>query len=476
MIRQGILAFEPVSTTSRRVAGLSLLERGIRTMARAGIEQILVIVPAGGSPTLSQITRNLEISIEFVTWGTTPPPSFVPQGGFLLLLGDYVHHYSSLQALLERDPDGRDLVVHAAPSPREDRPLYEVSASSTSVDFAELERADGRACSGAFLCTSGLFTPAELTSAETDLWTFLQARAAGRQIAVQEAPLPLWRRVGDRRSARAAKNMLFSQVTKSTSGFVSRYINARISIPTSKFLVETGITPHMVTVLLVLTTGLSAAYLVTQATDAFKLALAGILWQFAAIFDRCDGEIARIKLCESKFGEWFDTVTDNIAYICAYIGVIIGIHRLHPDTMLYVYLGISAITTLVLILIVMYSYAVKTGSGSLQNYLVGFASVPDSEKSLVYKFMERYAFIAKRDFFSFFIFLTAIFNCLEIAYWFVIAGLHLLVVGVLISQNKMVHRHRSAHLAEPQAAVPLLDSVSSPAPTFGDGGGLEERQ
>ena len=220
----------------------------------------------------------------------------------------------------------------------------------------------------------------------------------------------------------------------------------------------------MITVLLVLTTGLSAAYLVTQANDYTRLALAGILWHFAAVFDRCDGEVARVKLCESKFGEWFDTVTDNISYICAYICMLIGMHRLYPETALYLYLGISAIIALLLSLAIMYSYALKTGSGSLQNYLVGFAKVPDDQKGLTYRFMERYGFMAKRDFFSFFFFLTAIFNYLEISYWFAVVGLHLIAVGVLISQHKMLQRHqesRSEALAEAAALDTLSVSPSS---------------
>ena len=98
------------------------------------------------------------------------------------------------------------------------------------------------------------------------------------------------------------KNMLFGQVTKTTSGFISRHINARLSIPTSKLLVETGLSPHAITVLLVLTTGLYSAYLVSIARDYSTLLIGGILWQLAAVFDRCDGEVARFKLCESKFG------------------------------------------------------------------------------------------------------------------------------------------------------------------------------
>ena len=60
VIRNGILAFDRGVRPERRCAGLTLLERGIRTMARAGIERLVVVVPTrapgrgwAGSPAVS---------------------------------------------------------------------------------------------------------------------------------------------------------------------------------------------------------------------------------------------------------------------------------------------------------------------------------------------------------------------------------------------------------------------------------------
>ena len=134
--------------------------------------------------------------------------------------------------------------------------------------------------------------------------------------------------------------------------------------------------------------------------------MAGLLWHLAAVFDRCDGEIARVKLCESKFGAWFDTVTDNIAYICASFAFVIGFRKLHPDPV-YLYIGLWCIGALVLYLVVMYIYLWKTGSGSLQQFTVNLSrDVEDADKGIFYRLMERIAFMAKRDFF----FLCIFFN------------------------------------------------------------------
>ena len=43
------------------------------------------------------------------------------------------------------------------------------------------------------------------------------------------------------------------------------------------------------------------------------LFLGGILAQISSILDGVDGEIARIKFLETKFGKWFDSVLDRYA-------------------------------------------------------------------------------------------------------------------------------------------------------------------
>ena len=459
MVKKGVLVFENTGAGLRamkqRVAGLTLLERGIRTMARAGLRSIVVLCPSGGQTKLSPVTRKLEIEIDFVAW-ESPEDAMDSSEGHLLLWGDHVHHHSSLCELMETELGPHELIVHAGQTHQ---------AVNLPVGLDQLRRGadtaaeDGLASTGAFLCAAGVLTPGAISSRCCDLEALIRQGIDGLRFELRRSEQELWRRVVDRSSSRSAKNMLFSQVTKSTSGFVSRNINARISIPTSKLLVETGLSPHAVTVLFVLTTGLAAAYFVTLAEDYKMLLLSGVLWQFAAIFDRCDGEIARVRLCESKFGAWFDTVTDNIAYIAAYVGLLIGVQRLYPDHHYYMGLGVSAVIALFLYLGVAYRYALKTGSGSLQHYLRdSIQNVPADEKIFVYKIMERYGFIAKRDFFSFFFFITAATNMIQATYWFVIIGQHLLVVAVLVSQRKVHETYQRNRIAKDDG-VPALEPV-----------------
>jgi len=248
--------------------------------------------------------------------------------------------------------------------------------------------------------------------------------------------------VGDRRDARAVKNMLFGQVTKKTSGFVSRHLNARLSIPTSKILVETGLSPHMITMLLVMPTGLVAAYLMLSPYEYPKLALSGILWYLAAVFDRCDGEVARVKLCESKFGAWFDTVTDNIAYVCASLCFLAGFSKVHPEPV-YMIIGLSCIGMLLVFLVVMYISAWRSGSGSLQHFMTNFTKqVTEADRGLIYRILQRGTFMGKRDFFSFFYLLTAVANSIEVFFLFAALLYIVQLIGAVSFYRRM---HRVAH-------------------------------
>jgi len=460
---QGILVFDDLSCESApptlRVAGLSLLERGVRTMARAGIRRLLIIVPEGTSLQLSRFAQRLDIHVEFARWGASSPPTFAPSEAFLLLRGDHVHHHSSLTAFVRDGLEGRDCMAQVGPPTAAGRAACWISDLPEAMSFTRLPMPGSRVSAGAFLCASDLFTPGELTAKTGDLWTFLAECLQGRSGACSEVAPEQWQWVSDCHGAREAKEMLFDQVSKSTSGLVARALNVRISVPLSKMLIETGITPNMATVFLVLSTGLFSAYLISQPDTYLRIFLAGVFWQLASVLDGCDGEIARVKLGETKFGAWFDTITDNLSYICAYSGLLIGMHWLQPDNLLPIYAGLSAIASLLLTLGILYAYALKTGTGSLQYYLGDLArKIPDGEKDWSHRLLERFGFVIKRDFLSLFIAVGLIANQFEAVYWSLVFLLHIAALGVLTTQYRLLGERatESRHLVPKLLPAPML--------------------
>jgi len=451
----GLLVFDD-SDDGRQIAersfgGLRLLERGIRTMARAGVRRLLVVTAPGTRTTVGKVTDRLDLELEFVEWGTKPHMRFGAGEDVLCLFGDHAHHDTSLSDLVADGTGADEVVIQVAPASQQIELLVAQVSDLDASHQMQLAWAPGpveEASTGAFL-VDGALTPHEISTSGAPLIDFLRVRSAGRALRTKAGEAHLWQRVIDRRTARAARAMLFGQVTKATSGPISRHLNARMSIPISKLLIETGISPHMVTVLFVMSTGLTAAYLMSHPMPHWRLALAGFLWQMAAVLDRCDGEIARVKLCESQFGAWFDTVTDNIAYLSAYVAFLVAVTKLHPDQPLFLYAGYSAVLAMLLSLGIMYHYALKTGNGSLQKYLVGYAALPPEQKGVLYRLLERYSFVAKRDFFAFVHFVFAILNQFDMIYLYTVGGLHLMTLGVVISQRKMLTHHAENGSMEP---------------------------
>jgi len=115
--------------------------------------------------------------------------------------------------------------------------------------------------------------------------------------------------VGERRAVRA----LFEACRKPVDGIVSRHLNRHVSLSLSRLLVNTPVTPNMMTIV---TFGVSlvACWLVLDASYA-TTAAAGVLMQLNSILDGCDGELARVRHQGSKLGQWLDTVGDDLSNV-----------------------------------------------------------------------------------------------------------------------------------------------------------------
>ena len=88
------------------------------------------------------------------------------------------------------------------------------------------------------------------------------------------------------------------------------------------WLARTPITPNQIT-LGALLTGLGAAGCLMIAGQASAV-LAGLLLIVSYTLDNCDGEIARMKDMQSRFGAIFDTTTDAVVHAGLFAGLAIG--------------------------------------------------------------------------------------------------------------------------------------------------------
>ena len=140
----------------------------------------------------------------------------------------------------------------------------------------------------------------------------------------RSVPLDSWQRVRTPDEQKIADNKLNCWLMKPTDGIFAQ-MNRKISIPISRQLIRWPITPNMVSIFTLGVGLLSGAFF---AVGTYRYVLLGaILSVWASILDGCDGEVARLKLQESDFGCWLETICDYFYYLLVFSGMAIGLVR-----------------------------------------------------------------------------------------------------------------------------------------------------
>jgi len=99
-------------------------------------------------------------------------------------------------------------------------------------------------------------------------------------------------------------------------GYVSRYINRRISDPIAKILARTGVTPNQISWAAFGLAALSSLSFIYNWNIA-----AGLLAQLSSTIDGVDGSLARLKGMSSAFGGFLDSILDRYADILIMLGL-----------------------------------------------------------------------------------------------------------------------------------------------------------
>ena len=137
----------------------------------------------------------------------------------------------------------------------------------------------------------------------------------------------------------AARRLLLLGLIKDEEGFMSRHVERRISLAVSRVLASTSVTPNAMTIGSVAIGVLGA---VLFAAGPARLQLPGaLLFLLHSILDGCDGELARLKFLESRFGGILDFWGDNVVHVAVFLGIGVGAWRATGETW-PLWLGLSA--------------------------------------------------------------------------------------------------------------------------------------
>ena len=115
---------------------------------------------------------------------------------------------------------------------------------------------------------------------------------------------------------------LLRGLVKDTDGFMARNVERPISLRIARRLASTGITPNQITLLSV-GIGLCGALFFLSAHWLWQT-IGALLFLAHSILDGCDGELARLRLQESRFGGIIDYWGDNVVHIVVFACMAIG--------------------------------------------------------------------------------------------------------------------------------------------------------
>ena len=281
----------PAETAAVSVLGLPLPRRTALAAARAGFPRIFFEARHEGD--LREILSGTPAKI-------VTPQEPLPQltGRLILLAPDVIPQVPWLRSLLARPFQAGTF-------------LFDVEGGAVAV--LDAARPEDLAVVLAAARRSGL----------------AEARAAG-----QAAGVPLSRPtdvfvVRGPADLPSAERWLLQSLIKDSEGFFSRHFERRISLGLTRRLVRTPITPNAMTLVSV-GVGLAGAALFLSAAAAFQFAGA-LLFLLHSILDGCDGELARVKFAESRFGGVLDFWGDNVVHSAVFGCLAVGWSRAAGD-------------------------------------------------------------------------------------------------------------------------------------------------
>jgi 1L-myo-inositol 1-phosphate cytidylyltransferase / CDP-L-myo-inositol myo-inositolphosphotransferase len=114
-------------------------------------------------------------------------------------------------------------------------------------------------------------------------------------------------------------------MSKPQDGFVSRFLNRPISRRITRVLLKFPIRPNAWTIAIFVLPPVASVFLARG--DYLSIVIGAAIFQVFSVLDGCDGEIARAKNLESKFGERLDNFCDFLASLLYVVALGRGLHH-----------------------------------------------------------------------------------------------------------------------------------------------------
>ena len=233
---------------------------------------------------------------------------------------------------------------------------------------------------------------------------------------------------------------LLRGLIKDSESFMSRHLERKISLAVTRNLVDTRITPNAMTLISV-GIGLIGAFFFALPKNSYHV-LGALLFWLHSVLDGCDGELARLKFAQSRWGGLLDFWGDNVVHSAVFSAIAVRIYVERPGTTPLALAALAVGGTLLSASFVYWTtMRGKPSGGPLFTSVIGVSS-PNSE---IPSAAERIADqLARRDF----IYLVVILALLGKVNWFLWMGavgapLYFLALAAFSLKNSPAARQRN---------------------------------
>ena len=344
---------ERISNTAEFVAkplikifDLSLIERSIKNLINnLNVKKIYIVTGFNHEEIndhLVKLKNKLSLNVEVVfakNWEKGNGASFlaildkIKHQQFYLLMVDHLFNNEFYNAISKYKINNKSyLIISRTLSSLNDfNDATKVNVVDDKINDIGKSINDNNAFdTGFFILNSDQFNNVNKLSVreKLSLSEVIQELVQQKKLYFIEVPEDSWFDIDTSQDLLKAKNYLLNNSnSKINDGSISKYINRPISKWITSKIIDYPLTPNQISIAVFFISVFSG--LIISIEGYFFLLLGALLAQLSSILDGCDGEIARLKLLESKFGGWFDRVLDRYSDLFILMGLTFHTYFIH---------------------------------------------------------------------------------------------------------------------------------------------------
>ena len=298
----------------RKIVGVPFLLLNLLNLQKGGVDRVVVFHPgvfSSGHNPLADLAEDARVQgeVEWVSDSETLEQILRDRSCRLVVNGAALHHKADIAGVLggSLDPE-RAAAIGLMATARD--------MARQVTEFFE-QRSDAS--------SAGILNPEEMGDAEQNIVVF--AGSPETQVRRDE-------------DFKVQHERLLTQGGMASDSFMDRWVSRHFSRQFTRLLIDTAVTPNQITWMHVVA-GVSSAWFFYQGTYAMVV-VGAVLLMISSWLDATDGEVARLRFQQSRFGMLLDVIGDNVVHWAVFLGIGWGAAHI-TGNVIYIYCGVLSV-------------------------------------------------------------------------------------------------------------------------------------